>query len=128
MIEHAFRWRLTYPMGQVFNELPGGSSIDAAWPNAVTLDIVHFTEAKAEPVQRITIPEGRRPLWWRTRSIDLMGQVGMRTDRIMFGHGRREGDSFDVTLWRWSEAGSSDALAEDLDEAVIMRQLGGSDG
>lgn len=126
-MEHPFRWRLTYPMGQVFNELPGGSSIDTAWPGAVALDIVHFTETKAEPVQRIPIPMGRRPLWWRTRSLGMEGG-GIRTDRILFGHGKREGVTQNVTLWRWDENGATDALAEDLDEAVVNRQLGGPDG
>lgn len=116
-----YRWRLAYKDGRILDELPDGSSIDLAWPGAITL----FVMLNEKAILQIAL-EGCAPIWYRRRYMDtnLKGipLSGPKTSALVFGKGIETETEIKPSLWAIIQGRCVDCPASEIDQGVIERQ------
>ncbi len=117
------RWRLIYSDGRRLDEAPNGSTIKERWPNPVEL---HLIDDMGLAVQRIEIPRGYKPIFYRQRSIGQRQDGSFdpaRLDATIFGYGRDKGSTMDGKLWAWLGRYAVDCPQEHIAQKAIETQL-----
>jgi hypothetical protein len=92
-------------------------------PNPVELQLIDLSGA---PMQRVDIPPGHKPIFYRQRSISQIagGNFGEnQLDAIVFGYGREKGSNVDGKLWVWRRGQAIDCPPEHIAQRSIEIQL-----
>lgn len=113
------RWQLLYRDGTRRAEPLEGATIRETLPDPLELQLI---DARDVPVARVMIPRGRRPIFYRRRSM-APGEAAPTLEATVFGYGVDLDDRIDSTLWVWSPAGIRDATLADVDDAQVQMQV-----
>jgi hypothetical protein len=119
------RWRLVYLDGRYLDEAPSGSTIMDRRANPVELQLINL---EGVPMQRVDIPPGHKPIFYRQRSISQTpgGAFGeTQLDAIVFGYGRENGSKVDGKLWIWRGGQAVNCPPEYIAARSIEIQLAG---
>jgi len=122
-IIYSIRWRLIYLDGRYLDETLGGSSIMDRKPNPVELQLINL---EGRPMQRVDIPVGHRPIFYRQRSISQIpsSEFGeTQLDATVFGYGRENGSKVDGKLWIWLGGRAVNCPPEYIAQRSIETQL-----
>lgn len=122
-------WRLVYGDDSYRDEPLENTSIRNAPPGAVELHVcVPLWEGEQElrrPALRIDLRDGYRPVFYRTRAIDMNPNRALPFEsHTVFGRGRETDDGCEASLWRWRAGKAEDAPRELIDGAMVRLQLG----
>lgn len=117
------RWRLVYLDGRYLDEAPSGSTIMDRRANPVELQLINL---QGEAIQRVDIPVGHKPIFYRQRSISQTqaGDFGEnQLDATVFGYGRENGSKVDGKLWIWRSGQAVNCPPEHIAARSIEIQL-----
>lgn len=120
---YSVRWRLVYLDHRFLDEKMAGSTIMDSRPNPVEL---HLIDISGQPLIKVDIPPGFKPIFYRQRSADVSPGGGMgeiRLDATIFGYGRESGINGAAKLWMWKKGEAVSCPPEHVAAKAIELQL-----